>query len=313
MFSGSLRAFDEAVRAGSIRKASEKLGVAPSSVSRHIAILEQQIGTPLFHRRAGGIELTPAGKLVADFARSVLLEYDTLRTDLDDFRGMQRRLLRVALVESVAHSGPINAIAAFLDRHQTGSFNVRLMPAPQVMEAVREGNCDVGVTFCAEADPAIVTMARVQEPIVLVVHAGHKLAAAARVDLRDIADLPVALPDSDFGVRQILDRECAVNGFRLAPALSSNVFETLRDFVRLGAGVAILPLRAVSRREGIEELRIIPLVGSMFSEATVDVIVLRKRRLPRITKVFVEMLIQEITRTEGPTSVSHDKPAKHGG
>src|SRR4051794_32623335 len=36
MFHGSLRAFDETARAGSIRKASEALGVAPSSVSRHI-------------------------------------------------------------------------------------------------------------------------------------------------------------------------------------------------------------------------------------------------------------------------------------
>ncbi len=73
MFSGSLRAFDETVRTGSIRKASEALGIAPSSVSRQIAILETQIGTTLFHRRAGGLEITHAGQLVADYARSVLM------------------------------------------------------------------------------------------------------------------------------------------------------------------------------------------------------------------------------------------------
>jgi DNA-binding transcriptional LysR family regulator len=48
VFSGSLRAFDETVRSGSIRKASEVLGVAPSSVSRHIAILERKLGLPCF-------------------------------------------------------------------------------------------------------------------------------------------------------------------------------------------------------------------------------------------------------------------------
>jgi len=54
MFSASLRAFDETVRAGSIRKASEALGVAPSSVSRHIALLEREMGTTLFDRKARG-------------------------------------------------------------------------------------------------------------------------------------------------------------------------------------------------------------------------------------------------------------------
>jgi DNA-binding transcriptional LysR family regulator len=49
---GPLRAFVETVRAGSIRKASEVLRVAPSSVSRHIAILENEMGTALFIRRA---------------------------------------------------------------------------------------------------------------------------------------------------------------------------------------------------------------------------------------------------------------------
>ena len=83
MFSGSLRAFDETVRAGSIRKASEILGVAPSSVSRHIAMLEREIGTALFDRRSRGVVLTFAGRMVADYARSVLVPwhrgFDSLR------------------------------------------------------------------------------------------------------------------------------------------------------------------------------------------------------------------------------------------
>jgi len=294
MFSGSLRAFDEAARCGSIRRASEVLGVAPSSVSRHIAILERQIGTALFHRRARGVELTHAGKLVAEFARAVLMEYDTLRTDLDDLRGTQRRLLKLALVESVAHYGPIKAAAKFMESHRAVSFNVRLMPAPQVIEAVREGLYDIGITFCAQPDNSIVTLASLPEPIVLVVSADDDLASAKQVELREITDRALALPDSDFNVRQIVDRACTAAGVRLNAVLSSNVFETLRDFVRLHAGVAILPMRAVAHREGAENLRIIPLAGEAFRDATIDVIVLRKRRLPRVVKSFVDCLIKEI-------------------
>jgi len=295
MFSASLRAFDAVVRAGSIRKASEAMGVAPSSVSRHIAILEREVGTLLFERRAGGVELTHAGALMAEYTRSVLLEYDTLRTDLDDIRGIQRRLLKVALVESVASFGPIRAIASFRERFDAVTFNLRLMPAPRVVDAVREGQCDIGLAFCAAPDPDILVLASVSEPIVLAVRADHPLAAAPQVTLGEIAGLPLALPDFDFGVRQILDRTAGAAGLRLTPVLSSNVFETLRDFVRCGAGAAVLPLRAVGHPHTSAELTAVPLAEAVFRDATIDVIVLRKRRLPRVVKAFVETLAAEIS------------------
>jgi DNA-binding transcriptional LysR family regulator len=304
MFSGSLRAFDETVRTGSIRKASEALGVAPSSISRQIAILEAQIGTRLFNRRAGRLEITHAGQLVADFARAVLVDYDTLKSDLDDIRGVHRRLLKLAVVESVAHYGPISALTKFRESYPTVSFAVCLMPAPPIVDAVRQGQCDIGVAFCVEPAADIVTLASVPEPIVLVVRSDHVLAAASQVELREVSTLSLALPGLDFGVRQILDRACATEGLQLAPVLSSNVFETLRDFVSLGAGAAILPLRAVAHREGADRLRIIPLVGAAFQNATIDIIVLRKRRLPRVVKAFVERLIQEIAATRDATTVS---------
>lgn len=298
MFHGCLRAFVETVRAGSIRKASEVLRVAPSSVSRHIAILEHEMGTALFNRRAGGVELTHAGKLVAEYADSVLVDYDTLRTDLNDMRGTQRRMIRLALVESVAAYGPINAIGEFFEKYPTVSFNVRLMPAPRVTEAVIQGQCDIGVSFCTQPDPELLTLSRIPEPIVLVVRTDHALAAAPEADLADITAMPLALPDVDFGVRQIIDRASAVRGFRFAPVLTSNVFGTLRDFVRCGAGAAILPKRAVVRDEQAGNLKTIPLIGSMFCDATIDVVVLRKRRLPRVVKSFVDILIADIGATQ---------------
>jgi len=294
MFSTSLRAFDATVRAGSIRKASEMLGVAPSSVGRHIAVLEAQFCTKLFHRTTSGLELTHAGRLAAEFARSVLVDYDALRTDLSDLGGTQRRHLRVALVESVAHYGPIDAIAQFRKKYRGVSFTTRVMPAPQIVEAVRQSQFDVGVTFCAEPTPDVSTVASLREPIVLFVSAGHPLAAASSVDLSQIVALPLAVPDSDFGVRHILDRAAAASGLRIAPVLSSNAFETLRDFVRLEAGAAILPMRAAAAREGTSEFKAIPLVGRPFTDATLDIVVHRTRRPPNVVKTFVDCLVQAV-------------------
>jgi DNA-binding transcriptional LysR family regulator len=295
MFHGSLRAFDETARAGSIRKASEALGVAPSSVSRHIAILERQIGTALFDRRSDGVDLTHASALVAEFIRKLLVDYDSLRTDLDDVRGVQRRLVRVASVESIAASAPMSAVHKFNLLYPAISFNIRLMPAPAVAHAIRDGQCEIGLGYCAPPDPEIVALSRIPEPVMLAVRSDHPLANRGELSLAQIAGEALALPDADFGVRRIIDSAAGGLGIRLEPMLTSNDFEVLRSFVRCGGGAALLPMRAIVGRDGEGELVAVPIAEPTFKEATIDLIVLRNRRLPRVLQAFVEALSSEIS------------------
>lgn len=293
MFAASLRAFSATVRSGSIRKASDLMGVAPSSVSRHIAVLEREIGTPLFDRKARGVQLTHAGELVADYAQSVLINYDTLRSDLNDLRGMQRRLIRVAMVESVSTTGPVAAACRFVNEHPGVSFDLKLLPAQSVVDAVRTDACDVGLTFGVEPQHDIRSLVRFREPIVALVAGDHDLANREEFDLVALADIPVAMPDSTFGIRRIVDRACAEIDVRIRPVLTSNSFEMLREFAASGAGVSILPMRAC-RHHGPGGLRIIPLAGAQMVEAHIEMIVLRERRMPRVLSKFIDVLIAGI-------------------
>jgi len=304
MFHGSLRAFDETVRAGSIRKASEALGVAPSSVSRHIAILEGQMGTALFDRRPDGVELTHSGALVAEFVRKLLVDYDSLRTDLDDVRGVQRRLVRLAAVESIAATSPMSAVHKFNRRYPAVSFNIRLMPSPAVAQAVRDGICEIGLAYCVPPDPDIVPLARIPEPVMLAVRSDHPLAGCRGLRLEQIPGISLALPDLDFGVRQIIDAAAANLGVRLEPILTSNDFEVLRSFVRAGEGAALLPMRAIARGGEGGKLIAIPVAEPSFTNATIDLIVLRNRRLPRLLQAFVEALSKELSAHAPPKARS---------
>ena len=90
-----LRYFYEVARSGSIREASSRLSVTPSSVSRQIQNLEHEVRMPLFERRARGMSLTSAGELYMAYARSVLAELDRLHSDIDDLRGLRRGRVRI--------------------------------------------------------------------------------------------------------------------------------------------------------------------------------------------------------------------------
>ena len=57
---------------GSIRQAAERLHVAPSAISRQIALLEEQFGMPLFERRGKQVSLTTTGEYMLVYTRKIL-------------------------------------------------------------------------------------------------------------------------------------------------------------------------------------------------------------------------------------------------
>ena len=70
----ALRAFEAAARHESFALAAAELHVTQGAISRHVRLLEEHLGVLLFRRRAQGVELTAAGRLLlpelsAAFAR----------------------------------------------------------------------------------------------------------------------------------------------------------------------------------------------------------------------------------------------------
>jgi DNA-binding transcriptional LysR family regulator len=216
--------------------------------------------------------------MVAEYARSVVLDYDSLRADLNDARGSRHKLVRLETVESIVFD--------------TISFRISVVPAPQVVADVQRGDCDVGLTFGQPAQPDLATFARIPEPIILVVPNDHPLARIGKAALHDLKGIPLALADVTFGVRRIFNRTIQEAGLtnEIDVAMSSNSFEALRDFVRCNAGGAVLPYRAMLRESSHKWLKAVSINHPSLSETTIDIIALRKHRPPRVVTSFVDLL-----------------------
>ncbi|MQR99283.1 LysR family transcriptional regulator [Gluconobacter aidae] len=294
MFPGALKVFFEVVQAGSIRKASDAMGVSPSSVSRQVAVFERQMGTKLIKRGPGGISLTHAGQLAAAYARSVVLEFDALKADLDDMRGSRRRLIRIATVESVVASGPCQAIADFRRQFDDVTFRLTMMPAPQVVEAVKKDLCEIGLAMNPRPDPTVRTLGIIPEPIVLAVPEGHRFRDRSSISLAEAISGEVVTPDDSFGIWRILDRALREAGLSIRPAMIANSFEALRDYARMSGCGAILPSRAASRAGEPTTLVPIPIESEPLMSGAVHVIANGERRMPRILTLFADVLVKSM-------------------
>jgi DNA-binding transcriptional LysR family regulator len=97
-----LNYLDEVARSGSIRKAAERMNVAPSAISRQILTFEEELGTPVFQRRPKKLVLTAAGEVLIRHIRGTLKDLDRVQTQIEELKGLRRGEITVAVMSGLA-------------------------------------------------------------------------------------------------------------------------------------------------------------------------------------------------------------------
>ena len=103
MDSRLLEYFLRVAELGSINKAAADLHLSQPALSRHVAALEHEMGTKLFNRSQGGVQLTDAGNLLSDRARPLLRQFTMLKAQIGEKADIKVAddEVRQALVERV--------------------------------------------------------------------------------------------------------------------------------------------------------------------------------------------------------------------
>lgn len=138
----TLRAFDAAVRHGTLSRAAEALHVTHGAVSKQIGALEAWLGTPVFDRTARGLIPTEAGTVLAPV---VAQAFDALADGVRRVRrGAGPSTLTISVLPSFAAHWLIHRLPHFLDRHP--EIDVRFFTTRRVVDLTRE-DVDLAIRY----------------------------------------------------------------------------------------------------------------------------------------------------------------------
>ncbi|WP_081851133.1 LysR family transcriptional regulator [Bradyrhizobium sp. URHD0069] len=254
----TLRYFNAVAKLGSIRKAADRLHVAPSAVSRQIAQLENELDAVLFERSKGGVQLTAAGEVLARQSHRIFRDLDRARSGIDDLRGLRRGEVSIWVIEGFVTGLLPDILADFHPHHPTVSFKVQTASTDRIVEALLEDEADIGITFNASSRPEIEVIAEFREPISCLVAPTHEYADRDHLSLTDICKQPLALPDHSFGLRQFFERTIAKRGLSPQVLVTTNSLELTNTLAATGQFIAFMPALAMITELKSGQLRAIP-------------------------------------------------------
>ena len=113
---GGMRILVRVVDSGSFSAAARQLGVAPSSVSRQINELEEDLGARLFTRTTRKLSLTEAGHLFYNRASRIINDVDETKLALSQL-GSPSGILRVTVPSGIGREVVMSAIPGFLEKY----------------------------------------------------------------------------------------------------------------------------------------------------------------------------------------------------
>ncbi|KFE57636.1 LysR family transcriptional regulator [Pseudomonas syringae] len=290
--------FFEAVRLGSVRAAADFLDVAPSAVSRQIAQLEHELGTPLLERHRRGVKPTEAGDRVLGYYRQRLSQQEVLLESLQALRGLQSGVVVLAIGE-----GFIDGLAEPLTRFSTlypkVELQVNVCGTNEVIRQVVEDEAHLGLVFNPPADPKIRSHAHQKQPVCVMVSPDHPLARhQGPIPLKGLDSYRLGLLGVSYGIRQILTQAEQQSGVSLVPTLTCNTFAMLKRFAMEG-GVTLLPTFVVVDELESGKLVALPLESPVFSESQVHIISRLGRQLSVGSSRLLGQLQQEMTAFNG--------------
>ncbi len=226
-------------------RAAKRLGINQPPLSLQIRRLEEELGTPLFHRRTRGVEMTDAGKLMLEEARVILKEVETAKA------GVQRRARGETGQIEIGSSGgtyfhPL--VPAIIREYRADYPDIVLFPQASgtalLTAQLRAGLIDIAfVRLPIGDDDDFAIEPLVDEPTVMVVPTGHPLAGSTAVPLRAFAKDVFVLYPREINPDVYDSAIAAFNRAGFAPKLGQEApqIESVIPLVAAGLGVSIVP------------------------------------------------------------------------
>ena len=247
-----LRAFCEAVRAGSLSGAARELDASQAVVSGHVRALEEELGAALFRRAGAGLAPTRVGGHLYHIARPLVEGLERLPELFEEHHtGVVAETLRIGAGEVSGGSMLPALVRRFQARWPRTRIEVRTGTGAERLEWLRGFELDLVVAAVHPVPGDIAFHPLVHTDAVLVTPKGHPLSRHESVAIEALSGHRLIAQPAGRHVRLIQDILFGLYEIRPHVVLEVEEWGSMLNHVAAGVGVAIVPNVCVSAHEPV--------------------------------------------------------------
>ena len=286
-----LQCFSSVARNLSYTRAAEELHLTQPAVSMQIRQLEQQAGLPLTEQFGKQIHLTEAGTEVYRYARSILQQVDEMDDVLDKLKGVAGGRLKIAAISSANYFAP-RLLGTFYQRFPDVSVSMDVTNQTSVLRQVIGNEVDMAIMGQPPDDAQLEAMPFMDNPLIIVAPPEHRLAKRKRIAQKELEKEVFLVREPGSGTRGAMERFFREQKLRLTTGMGMGSLSSIKQGVRAGLGLGLLPRDAVQVELQIGHLVELKVKGLPI-ERQWYVVLHKGKRLSLAAEEFKSLLINE--------------------
>lgn len=252
-----LRMLLEIHERGTLTAAAKTLHLTSSAISQQISVLEKEAGTPLIQKVGRGVQLTTAGLVLVEGARTVLQEFDAMKTRIESLTGEARGIVRIAIFQSASLALLPGALEYLQKHHPTVQLHAMQIEPEIGLNLTKSRQFDLTI---AEAYPNHFIPEIPELSYELLTEDRLNIIAPLQVEANDLADaydLRWVFENTGNTSKQWAINLCRASGFE--PQIDFDIDDVITHLhlVRAGYAAAIIPQFIAQSSGGLDGVKIL--------------------------------------------------------
>ncbi len=285
----ALQAFVAIADAGSFSRAADALFLTQPAISKRIASLEAELGTPLFDRIGRGSRLSPAGAALLDQARRILNEVAEAKRRIAGLSSQIQGPLTLGTSYHIGLHRLQPALKAFSQQYPAVHLDLRFMDSEAACLAVENGQLELAmITLPTRPKPSLRCETLWQDTLEVVVGHEHALAGVRGITLDALTHYPAILPVAGTTTREIILAALAPIRAHLNIGTETNYLDVIKMLVSIGLGWSVLPHTLIDA-----ELKVVQIEG-MHIQRPLGSVTHHTRTLSNAAQAMIAMVKQNL-------------------
>ncbi len=242
MDESQLKAFVAINRYGSFTAAADSLYITQPAISKRIAALESQLGTPLFDRIGRNARLTESGQQLLPLVEKMILSFANLRQSADNMKQQVSGGLSLGTSHHVGLHRLPPILRQYTDQYPDVELALHFVDSEDGVRGVETGELEMAIITLPAMPPKSISATPVwDDPLTVVVGNMHELAKKTAIAVEELITYEAILPGVNTYTRALLEEKLALSGHKLNVGLSTNFLETNKMMASIGLGWTIIP------------------------------------------------------------------------